>query len=818
MTYQEQFSRIISTALDQKHLKGIVEILRVTAQAVDSCGCVIWETDPWANVRSNPPTGKLYIFARWFKDGIDLPLREMNIDGSANGLAIASGELLTVSNMKTDSRTHKDEYSIKTANLTSMCIVPIKFDAEHFNASLCVYRQGQVEPFSEEEQQFIERVGVLIPALYQATRDKVRRSVLQDLTEIFEGTEQKAKAFNNDAGVISNGLQQVCQKVADTFGCIEVSLFLENRFETEGQFVLMATSFEDWTDEKNFYVPEKDKKHLTGWVLRKARPIRIFDLGHFTEDQRKIWNEYNDQEISWDDSLNIKEVAERILELPNGSWLPPLSFMAVPIIKGEKLLGAIRCCTAKQDPWFFAERQQRILELIARQIGRFWNDWLQHVEEEKDTETWEKFIEEISQLNAKVQKRIDKSEIDEEQLFGQILDLAAKSIKNSDILDIRLFDERTKELYFVKMKGSSNSRLSKRELEQRMKTRFSVKGGSDKHLPLGVQVFKDGVARSIMNAESENYHSKTFPETKRILVAPIGVQKEIIGVLDIRGITNKPFPAHALRLAELLGQQLGLYLSLWYSEKQQRQAFEDLWHQLKSPIRHMFKRANDLVRDMNTKWSAVENPEAEYFEKELLKLRGVSRKAKRVAVNAGVFKDLSSGGKIKISPDKISRLRSEEVHPMIIAAGLDTRLMLEEDEDVKFFANKNGFGELDTHVVKANIDLVEQAVNCLMDNAGKYSFTGTTVFTTGGIESWDGVTFFCVSVRNKGFEITEEEVPELKRRTYRGYWAKTTTGEGSGIGLWVVDHIMQAHSGRLEISATDRNGWNEVKLLFPTSK
>src|SRR5919205_2129067 len=173
----------------------------------------------------------------------------MDIANSVNGLAIASGELLTVSDMKKDPRTYKDEYSIETADLTSMCIVPIKFDAEHFNASLCLYRQGEIKPFSEQEQQFIERVGMLIPALYQATRDKVRRSVLQDLTEILEETDQKAKANNNDAAIITNGLKQVCQKVADTFGCIEASLFLENRFETEGQFGLVATSFEDWTDE-----------------------------------------------------------------------------------------------------------------------------------------------------------------------------------------------------------------------------------------------------------------------------------------------------------------------------------------------------------------------------------------------------------------------------------------------------------------------------------------------------------------------------------------------------------------------------------------
>ena len=190
------------------------------------------------------------------------------------------------------------------------------------------------------------------------------------------------------------------------------------------------------------------------------------------------------------------------------------------------------------------------------------------------------------------------------------------------------------------------------------------------------------------------------------------MQDDIIGVLDIRGTSDKPFPQHALRMAELLGRQLGLYLSLWKSEKQQRQAFEDLWHQLKSPARHTFKRADDLVRDMNTKWNLSDNSSAENIEKALLKLRGVSRKAKRVAVNAGIFKELASEGRIKIPPEKLIPLKGEEVHQMIIAAGVDTRLMLEEEEEVKFYSPKKGFTELDRHEVKVNFDLLEQAVNC----------------------------------------------------------------------------------------------------------
>jgi signal transduction histidine kinase len=43
-----------------------------------------------------------------------------------------------------------------------------------------------------------------------------------------------------------------------------------------------------------------------------------------------------------------------------------------------------------------------------------------------------------------------------------------------------------------------------------------------------------------------------------------------------------------------------------------------------------------------------------------------------------------------------------------------------------------------------------------------------------------------------------------------------TTGEGSGIGLWIVDHIMKAHEGELIVVPTTSDGITEVKLVFPS--
>jgi len=55
----------------------------------------------------------------------------------------------------------------------------------------------------------------------------------------------------------------------------------------------------------------------------------------------------------------------------------------------------------------------------------------------------------------------------------------------------------------------------------------------------------------------------------------------------------------------------------------------------------------------------------------------------------------------------------------------------------------------------------------------------------------------------------------MTKRGWRSELAWKSAGEGDGIGLWIVDAIMKAHGGRLQITPTDRLGRNEFRLLFP---
>ena len=114
----------------------------------------------------------------------------------------------------------------------------------------------------------------------------------------------------------------------------------------------------------------------------------------------------------------------------------------------------------------------------------------------------------------------------------------------------------------------------------------------------------------------------------------------------------------------------------------------------------------------------------------------------------------------------------------------------------------------------ADADLLEQAVSNILDNASKYSHSNTAVRIFGGVTNKGQ---FHITVTNYGIRIAPHEARECVRREWRSDAARLMTQEGSGIGLWVVDKIMQAHGGQLVIQPTTSDNLTEVKLIFPVA-
>jgi signal transduction histidine kinase len=159
-------------------------------------------------------------------------------------------------------------------------------------------------------------------------------------------------------------------------------------------------------------------------------------------------------------------------------------------------------------------------------------------------------------------------------------------------------------------------------------------------------------------------------------------------------------------------------------------------------------------------------------------------------------------------------LRYEQIVQTLSESTEDYAVMVPADRRLRFAADFESLRVLESTPVYVDHALLEQAVDNLLDNAGKYSYPRTAVEAKGGVTRRDSVTCFYIAVVNRGFELSPPERIKLTERGYRGTKASLSTGEGAGIGLWIVDQLMRAHGGWLDIFPTTERGLNEFRLSF----
>jgi len=231
-------------------------------------------------------------------------------------------------------------------------------------------------------------------------------------------------------------------------------------------------------------------------------------------------------------------------------------------------------------------------------------------------------------------------------------------------------------------------------------------------------------------------------------------------------------------------------------------------HQVKSPAISSYRIAQSLATARTVPIS---------LHTQLEQLRGMCNKVTRVVRNMGMFADLSNDKPIRITK---SLLMNPKMLQLVREFRADHQSLSDPERNILFRLEELGFQELTGKdmmgkLLEGDWALVEQCINNILDNAAKYSYDHTTVCISAGVQA-KGSEFY-ISVTNEGFEVRPQDVPNLKTRGYRSDKAISATGEGSGIGLWIVDQIMQAHNGSLAITPT-QSGKTDVRLVFPIVK
>lgn len=115
------------------------------------------------------------------------------------------------------------------------------------------------------------------------------------------------------------------------------------------------------------------------------------------------------------------------------------------------------------------------------------------------------------------------------------------------------------------------------------------------------------------------------------------------------------------------------------------------------------------------------------------------------------------------------------------------------------------------HFFPADKDRLMQILSNVLNNALKYTPDGKIV-SISVLSEKEGYVGF--RVKDEGSGITEDDIPHIFERFYRGDKSRDRKTGGAGIGLSIVKALMDAHKGTIKVKSKLNNG-TAIMLYFP---
>jgi signal transduction histidine kinase len=102
-----------------------------------------------------------------------------------------------------------------------------------------------------------------------------------------------------------------------------------------------------------------------------------------------------------------------------------------------------------------------------------------------------------------------------------------------------------------------------------------------------------------------------------------------------------------------------------------------------------------------------------------------------------------------------------------------------------------------SHIVRGDSGKLEQVVSNVIDNAVKYTPTGSISVAVKEVKGTDGKHHVRVEVKDTGVGIEASTIPKLFEKFIRADDAGKTNITGTGLGLYVAKQIMEGHQGKI---------------------
>lgn len=451
------------------------------------------------------------------------------------------------------------------------------------------------------------------------------------------------------------------------------------------------------------------------------------------------------------------------------------------------LLDPMKNVSSSQTPEEFSKEQQRTLTLIANRIVAA--------------------IENIH-LNLEIQKRLaDLSALQEvnETLYAnpifefdlaKIVKIILKSL-SCDLCAFMFFDPSSAELV---------TRVSQSSLHTSGESAPSMPTPSERNA--SIQVFKEGKSQILNDVCPDNnalLHTKTGQKNCSLMLVPLKVEKEVIGVLKLGSREKSFFNRHHLRLAELIAaraavvvQNAQLYEKIMRSNKElerlnrvKMEFVSMVSHELRTPLTAL-KGFVDIVM---TEEAGSLNDQQKHF------LEIAHGSIDRLSILISDLLDISriESGQMKLEFVPLSLER-------VLRESFETYQAATETKKIAFSLEvKKKLPEIMADELR-----IKQVMDNLISNAMKFTPTGGNV----KIVADDMGDFVLVSVADTGIGIKKEDQGKVFEKFYQVDSSLTRQVGGTGLGLAISKSIIEVHGGRIWVESEVGKG-STFRFLLP---
>ena len=278
--------------------------------------------------------------------------------------------------------------------------------------------------------------------------------------------------------------------------------------------------------------------------------------------------------------------------------------------------------------------------------------------------------------------------------------------------------------------------------------------------------------------------------TTRRILAPIQAMtaaSQRIAAGDYHSRIHPPSRDELGTLAESFNEMAGV---LERTERRRMELIGDVAHELRTPLSGIKSSLEGLV-------DGVLPCEPDTF-------LGMQRDVSRMQRLVHDLDDLSrvEAGQVQLE------LRPVDIGELIDAAAARLQPQFEDKGVALHLVIPLGLPQL---LVDAN--RMTQVLLNLLGNALQYTPSGGQVI----VRTWAGRGELAVAVQDSGIGIAPEHLPHVFERFYRVDKSRSRAGGGSGIGLTITRHLVEAHGGRIWASSAGPNQGSTFTLTLPLS-